>query len=121
MHSRNHKLPALLCGRKWLSCRNLYQYGDIAGVLYRNHITHAISWFPMVPEPIDENADVVTEMAYGLKTKAGRRDIWQTQVHSRTGLRHHQGRHGLSAISSQRGGIGKRRVKPRLHGAHICE
>ena len=40
----------------------------------------------------------------------------QTEKHRRTGLRHHQGRHGIPPVPAPKGGVRLRRVGSGLHG-----
>src|SRR5690606_33806945 len=40
----------------------------------------------------------------------------QAKMHGRTGVRHHQGGHGVSPVPVARGAVGPRRMESGLHG-----
>jgi len=74
--------------------------------------SHHRSWqerFAQEPEPPPQDASLIVQMAYKLKTDIGKQ-VYGLQVHGGAGHRHHQGDAGLSAVLVARHGGGDRGV-----------
>ncbi len=71
------------------------------------------------PEPLPEEADVLTRMKHRLKTSEGKKIYAQRKSTVRTAIRHYQGHYGLSTIFPSRVRDGQRRMEFSLYGLQL--